>query len=141
MEVEFPQFKFWSSTLDFQLTLFMFVRSIRERNFDLYRTSLIALMPWFFALDHPNYSRWLSMHIRDMNLLGMIHPNTLTEFKKGHFTVRKTLNRFSAIAIDHAHEKNNKWVKGDGGVIGLTENSSELLRWNGVWSRNSTNNK
>ena len=107
----------------------MFVRSIRERNFDLYRTSLIALMPWFFALDHPNYSRWLSVHIRDMNLLGKIHPNTLTEFKKGHFTVRKTLNRFSAIAIDHAHEQNNKWVKGDGGVIGLTENSSELLRW------------
>ena len=69
------------------------------------------------------------MHIRDMNLLGKIHPNTLTEFKKGHFTVRKTLNRFSAIAIDHVHEQNNKWVKGDGGVIGLTENSTELLHW------------
>ena len=32
-------------------------------------------------------------------------------------------------SIDHAHEKNNKCVKGDGGATGLTENLSELLRW------------
>ncbi|KAK3743379.1 hypothetical protein QZH41_002123 [Actinostola sp. cb2023] len=37
--------------------------------------------------------------------------------------------RSKAIAIDHAHEQHNKIVKGDGGAIGLTENSSELLRW------------
>ena len=33
------------------------------------------------------------------------------------------------MAIDHAHEQNNKTVKGDGGVIGLTENSAQLLKW------------
>ena len=32
-------------------------------------------------------------------------------------------------AIDHAHEQNNKTVKGDGGVIRLTENSTQLLKW------------
>ncbi|KAH3721634.1 hypothetical protein DPMN_088031 [Dreissena polymorpha] len=33
------------------------------------------------------------------------------------------------MAIDHAHEQNNKLVKGKGGVIVLTENASQLLRW------------
>ena len=33
------------------------------------------------------------------------------------------------MAIDHAHEQNNKLVKGDGGAIGLTDNSAQLLRW------------
>jgi hypothetical protein len=28
--------------------------------------------------------------------------------------------------IDQAHEQNNKLVKGDGDVIGLTENSKQL---------------
>ena len=35
---------------------------------------------------------------------------------------------FSGISLDHAHEQNNKLVKGDGGA-GLTENTSQLLRW------------
>ena len=47
------------------------------------------------------------------------------EFKKGIFLVKKT---FSGISLDHAHEQNNKLVKGDAGAIGLTENSSQLLR-------------
>ena len=40
-----------------------------------------------------------------------------------------SIQKFSAIPIDYKHEQNNKKVKGDGGAIGLTENSSELLRW------------
>ena len=64
-----------------------------------------------------------------MQCLKKIHPNVEKEFQCGNFTVHKTLNRFSAIAIDHAHKQNNKCVKGDGGVIGITENSSQLLRW------------
>ena len=31
--------------------------------------------------------------------------------------------------LDHAQEQNNKCVKGDGGVIGLTEGSVQLLHW------------
>ena len=86
-------------------------------------------MKWVFALDHPNYARWLSIHIRDMQRLSTIHPNIAAQFAEGKFVGQKTLNRFSAIAIDHAHEQNNKVVKGDGGAIGLMQNTSELLRW------------
>ena len=104
MEKKHPQFNFWSTTIKFQLTVFLFVRSIREKHFSLYKEALNELMKWFFALDHPNYARWLSIHIRDMQRLSTIHPNIAAQFAEGKFVVQKTLNRFSAIAIDHAHE-------------------------------------
>ena len=57
------------------------------------------------------------------------HPGVYTKFEQGCFVVRKTRRKFSAISIDHAHEQNNRYVKGDGGTIRLTEDSLQLLRW------------
>lgn len=56
-------------------------------------------------------------------------PSVATEFGKGHFVVQKSHRAFSSIPTDQAHEQNNRIVKGDGGAIGLTENSCQLLRW------------
>ena len=39
---------------------------------------------------------------------------------------KKSQSVFSAIAFDQAHEQLNKIVKGDGGIIGLTENERTL---------------
>ena len=75
------------------------------------------------------YARWLPVHLRDMALIETIHPMMALEFKKGHFAVHKTERMFSAIAIDQAHEQNNKVIKGDGGAVGLTEDASALRRW------------
>ncbi len=124
-----PMFKFWFTFLQLQLTVLVFVRSIRTANFQLYVQSLTKLVPWFFSLDHFNYSRWISVHLRDMVTLAHLHPNIYTEFVMGNFTVRKTDHSFSNIAIDQAHEQNNAVVKNDGGVIGLTESPAALQRW------------
>ena len=64
----------------------------------------------------------------------MIHlaetcPSVEQMFKQGCFVVRKTQRLFYGLSIDHAHEQNNKQVKGDGGAVGLTESSIQLLRW------------
>ena len=126
---ETPLFQYWSITLDFELSILLFVRSLREGNFDLYRDALTKLIPWFFALDHTNYARWHPVHIRDMMALPDKHPTVSEAFREGKFVVRKTHHGFSAIPIDQAHEQNNKCVKGDGGAIGLTENPMQLLRW------------
>ena len=56
-------------------------------------------------------------------------PSVAAEFRKGHFVVQTSYRLFLSIPIDQAHEQNNKIVKGDGGAIGLTESSSQLLRW------------
>ena len=56
-------------------------------------------------------------------------PEIANEFKAGKFTFQKSQRFFSAIAIDHAHEENNTYVRGDGGALGLTENPGALRRW------------
>ena len=120
-----PQFHYWYMVRHLECLMLVFVRSIREGNFPLYVTALRALAPWFFALDHTHYSRWVPVHVRDMTTL----HERLPEFDRGSFVVHKSTRPFSAIAIDHAHEQNNAVVKGDGGAIGLTQNPRALLRW------------
>ncbi len=56
----------WSHTMRFWFSYVL--EPIGRENFPLYVTVLEALVhvPFFFALDHMNYSRWLPVHIRDM---------------------------------------------------------------------------
>ena len=124
-----PQFMYWSQTMALQLAVLLLVRSIRESNFDLYVCSLSEIIPWFFALDRHHYARWGAVHLRDMLMLPVKHPEIAEQFVSGRFTVNRTKRPFSSIACDHAHEQMNAHVKGVGGIIGLTENTQALLRW------------
>lgn len=125
----YPQFHFWQTVLNFELTIFQFVRSLRVSDFNLYISSQAELVPWFFALDHPNYARWLPAHVRNMSSLQDRCPDVFREFKRETFTAKKTGRPFSAISLDQAHEQLNALVKGDGGAVGLTENPGALRRW------------
>ena len=81
------------------------------------------MLPFSFALDHLNYARRLSVHLKDSKSLSSTNPNISPAFLEGNFVVTKTLQNFSSVAIDQAHEQNNKLVKEDGRATGLTENS------------------
>ena len=74
MSAEHPQFLYWCRVLDLELCVLQLVRSLREPNFHLNVESLGQIVPWVFALDHTNYARWLSVHIRDMCLLSTQTP-------------------------------------------------------------------
>lgn len=120
---------FWFLVLQFEIAILIIVRALREGDFNLYIDALTNIVPWYFALEHIHYARWLPVHIRDMVALRNIHPTAFSEFVNGKFVVKKTTRRFSAISIDQAHEQNNALVKGDGGAVGLTENPAALHRW------------
>ena len=47
----------------------------------------------------------------------------------GRFVVQKSKKKFSCIGVDHAHEQNNKVVKGDGGVTGILDQPNALMKW------------
>ena len=64
-----PTFHYWDTVLDMELLGLIFIRAHREGNFKLYVESLKELVPWFFALNHHNYARWIPIHIRDMESL------------------------------------------------------------------------
>ena len=55
--------------------------------------------------------------------------HTHTEFVNGNFVTQKSSHKFSALAHDQIHEQQNAIMKGDGGIIGITENEGALHRW------------
>ena len=113
--------------MEIEVCIFTYVRSLREANFEMYLDALTELVPWFCALDHTNYARWILVHLRDMAELYKKHPDT--DFRRVQQWPLHSTKVFSAIPIDQAHEQNNACVKGDGGAVGLTDNPSALRRW------------
>ncbi len=47
---EIPHFKFWYTTLQLELLVLIYVKSLRTANFSLYIDCLTKLAPWFFCL-------------------------------------------------------------------------------------------
>jgi len=129
MESSHPQFFYWSKTLKLEVLFLQFMRSQRDGNFLMYLEVLGSIIPWMFAMDHFHYARWLSVHVRDLMQLEGECPTVWNEFLKGHFVTQKTSHKFSMMAHDQIHEQLNALVKGDGGIVGITENESALRRW------------
>ena len=115
--------------MSLQTTLFMFVRSLREANFEMFLACLKAIIPWMFALDHTHYAWWLPIYIQDLERLPLDDPALYQHFTDGHFTVKKTERNFSNIATDQAHKQNNKLVKISGGAVGILDSPAALLKW------------
>ena len=102
---------------------------IPEATFLLSVETLDKIIPWKFALDHIHYARWLTVHVIDLLQLQSRCPDVYADFVGGNFVTRKISHKFSSLAHDQVHEQQNTIVKGDGGIIGITENEAALKRW------------
>ena len=129
MESKQPLFYFWNMCIKLKSLLMKFLHFQREGVYSAYVDSLAEIILWLFTFDHSHYARWLSVHLHDLSNLQSISPNTYEEFVKGHFVTQKSSHKFSKLAHDQVHEQLNAMVKGDGGVIGITENESSFRRW------------
>ena len=78
-----PTFLYWDMVLRIEVLVLIFIRAHRERNFLLYCETLEALMFIFFAVHHYYYSRWASVHLRDMKSLPEAVKEDLTLFSMG----------------------------------------------------------
>ena len=76
------------------ILILMLVRSLREANSVLFIAVLQKLDPYFFATDHTNYARWLSVFIHDLETLLVTNPNLYREFRAGKFAVQSTCTGF-----------------------------------------------
>ena len=63
-----------------------------------------------------------------MGELGRKVPAVAEALKQGLFTVTKTHQICSCIAIDQAYKQNNAMVKDDRGAVGLTASARALCR-------------
>ena len=119
-------FKYWSLVIELELLMCRFVRSLPEGDFLLYVQVCDELCAWFFALDHTNYARWLSIHVRDMVELAEMHPDVHAEYLNRNFTVQKSPRKFSLIAKDQSHEQTNKVLQGNGGASDLYDDTDAI---------------
>ena len=62
----------------------VFIRSIREGNFDLYIESLRALIIWCFIMDKYNYA-WLTVHIFELIIMDVKHSEVHKNLRKVFF--------------------------------------------------------
>lgn len=77
---ESPTFYYWLTVLNLEILLLEFMRAVRQGQFDMFKESLKRMAPWFFLFDHPNYGRWLSVHIQDLEELPEKAPGVHKEF-------------------------------------------------------------
>ena len=102
---------YWKMTLDFQIKFHVFIRSIREGNFDVCIKSLRALIIWCFMMDKYNYVRWLTVHTFELITMHVKHPEVYKNLKNGFLSFQKSNKEFSRMAPDQVHEQNNKVIK------------------------------
>ena len=107
---------YWNMILNFEVLLLIYMRSIREGNFELYLASLYRMLPWFFGFDRYKYARCATIYWFDMELLKPRCPNEYKEFAGGFFSFLKTNKQFSRMALDQLHEQNNKCTKSVSGA-------------------------
>ena len=78
---------FWNRAIEL-----MFVRSIREENFELYKKRLKKMLPYFFALDQTHFARWLTIALNDLEKIPK-DSNLCKGFASGKFTMNSSSKR------------------------------------------------
>ena len=61
-----PHFQYWTTAMELEICVLVYVRSLRQASFTMYLDALTELVAWFHALDHTNYARWIPIHLKDM---------------------------------------------------------------------------
>ena len=86
--------------IEIVLNYLVLINLFREGNFDAYKCSLSAMLPFFFADEQIHYSRWGTINLHDMVTLQGKNQKIYDEFVKGNFVLHKFYRRFSGIALD-----------------------------------------
>lgn len=95
-------FAFWSSYIDMMQLLLLFVRATQESNWQLHRSTVRLMMPWFFAYDRVNYARYLPAYWLEMVNLPITHPSCQSEMNvKGQWTVQRQSVQHRWLDRDH----------------------------------------
>ena len=77
------------------------LRASREGDWDLHLHSIRMMIPWCFAYDKVNYSRYLTPYFAQMTNLGDKNPEVRKAFKGSSFSVQlASSNPFGRIPVD-----------------------------------------
>ena len=101
-----PVSAFWLSYIDIILLLLRFIRSTRQSDWNLHLACIQQILPWMFAYDCSNYSRYLTFYFCQMKMLPETHPEVHDQLIKGGFAVQRAEgSKFRKVAVDHCIEQ------------------------------------
>ena len=69
-----PMCKFWKSYITMVNTLLDLIHASREGNVFLHLEAVESIIPWCFAYDRTNYSRYLPWYVHSMKDLQTSNP-------------------------------------------------------------------
>ncbi|EDO46217.1 predicted protein [Nematostella vectensis] len=82
-------FAFLNNYIEAVSLLLRFIRAEREGSWELHRTSVNEMIPYFYSIDRINYSRWLPVYVADMRMLPSTAPEVHAEFASGNHPVSR----------------------------------------------------
>jgi len=123
-------FAFWNSYVEMIKVLLGFIRAERTGDWQAHLSFTAAMTPYFYAMDRPNYSKWIPIYLTDMHKLQDTHPRVYAEFMNGNHPVSRSTQPCSQIWTDMALEQSvNLDSKKQKGIVGITQKSEALERW------------
>ena len=123
-------FSFWEEYISMVMVLLQFVKAERTGNWNLHLSSTAAMIPHFFAMDRPNYARWLPVYLADMHTLEERHPKVFQEFATGTHSISRSKQPFAQVWTDMALEQSiNLDSKSKGGIVGISRREDAVDRW------------
>ena len=124
-------FQFWSTYIDMVQNLLHFIRASRQGNWPLHLSCIYNMLPWMFAYNRTNYSRYLPAYYIEMRELPQTHPEVHGAMMAGEFAVqRQSKYGFSQIPCDQTIESTlNRDTKTKGGLTGFTLKKGAVQRW------------
>jgi hypothetical protein len=109
--------------------LLHFHRSIKKPQLFLYLASLENLATYFFAYNRLDYSQNILEFVARVYDAKDTNPEIWEGMLNGGFATATKNIPFTSIGLDQAQEHDNKNIKGDGGIKGITTQPSALLKY------------
>ena len=122
---------FWVTYLDMVELLLNTIYAVRSGSWNLLLECIKEMLPYIFAYDHVNYSRYLTPMLGDMLALPDDYPEIYQAFLEGKFAAQLTQGKmFSRVETDKVIEMTlNKDTKSASGTTGFSTNVNAVRRW------------
>ena len=123
--------QFWSTYIGIVHLMLAFIRATREGKWQLHLDCVAAMLPYMFAYDRTNYSRYLPVYWAEMIRLETTHPEAYALLNSEEFAVQRSSDsKFAQVAVDMAIEQTvNKDTKTPGDIIGFILKPGAVERW------------
>ena len=126
-----PMGMFWMTYITMVKTLLDTIRASRKGNLSLHLECVESMIPWCFAYDRTNCSRYLPWYIQSMKELQTSTSGIWDYLCKGGFSVEmSSTNTFGRIPMDKTMEETtNEDAQTTGGTTGYSLKTSAVSRY------------